>query len=189
MISIVASSSSGGGTEKRACGASSAEKRWTTTSMGITRIWWKYSERTGGSLSRKHGGNILRAAPNRTGLFSSAPAIYSLGDEAELRWETRERWVPIILNGPCSSSASRIRGKAISCAASGDDTRRGGTALYKLHLKPAGRYSEDIDLCPDTRRAGRYDDGSAARNSRSLARQAAVETDRGARDLRLPVQL
>jgi len=23
---------------------------------------------------------------------------------------------------------------------------RGGTALYKLHLKPAARYSEDIDL-------------------------------------------
>ena len=23
---------------------------------------------------------------------------------------------------------------------------RGGTALYKLYLKPAGRYSEDIDL-------------------------------------------
>ena len=25
---------------------------------------------------------------------------------------------------------------------------RGGTALYKLHLRPAARYSEDIDLLP-----------------------------------------
>jgi len=25
---------------------------------------------------------------------------------------------------------------------------RGGTALYKLHLKPPARYSEDIDLDP-----------------------------------------
>ena len=24
---------------------------------------------------------------------------------------------------------------------------RGGTALYKLHLRPQARYSEDIDLC------------------------------------------
>ena len=31
---------------------------------------------------------------------------------------------------------------------------RGGTALYKLHLRPAARYSEDIDLVQTRAEAG-----------------------------------
>ena len=62
---------------------------------------------------------------------------------------------------------------------------RGGTALYKLHLKPAARYSEDIDLVQIKAGGRRPDDASPARRSRSVAGRAALETDRRPRHLRL----
>ena len=60
---------------------------------------------------------------------------------------------------------------------------RGGTALYKLHLKPAARYSEDIDLVQGRRR--RSNNAGSARRSRSLAGRAALETERRSCHLRL----
>ena len=62
---------------------------------------------------------------------------------------------------------------------------RGGTALYKLHLKPAARYSEGYRSRSDQGRGRRPDDANAARRARSLAGRAALETDRRPRHLRL----
>jgi predicted nucleotidyltransferase component of viral defense system len=65
---------------------------------------------------------------------------------------------------------------------------RGGTALYKLHLKPPARYSEDIDLVQTKAEPA----GPMMEALRGVLdpwlRQAEMETDRGPRHVRLPVR-
>ncbi len=46
---------------------------------------------------------------------------------------------------------------------------RGGTALYKLYVRPAARYSEDIDLVGLTRAGGKHH-GRLAGHARPVAR-------------------
>ena len=65
---------------------------------------------------------------------------------------------------------------------------RGGTALYKLHLKPAARYSEDIDLVQTKAEAAGPMMQALRESPRSLARRAEVEADRRAGDVCLPVR-
>ena len=60
---------------------------------------------------------------------------------------------------------------------------RGGTALYKLHLKPAARYSEGHRSRTGQGRRRRPNHSGAARRSRSLAGRAALETERRPRHL------
>ncbi len=66
---------------------------------------------------------------------------------------------------------------------------RGGTALYKLHLKPAARYSEDIDLVQiNAEPAGPI--MSALRSVLdSLAGRTKMEADGRPRYICLPVRL
>jgi hypothetical protein len=52
---------------------------------------------------------------------------------------------------------------------------RGGTALYKLHLRPAAPYSED------PARADRRHARPAAQRARPMARHAAAQAQRGPR--------
>lgn len=51
---------------------------------------------------------------------------------------------------------------------------RGGTALYKLCLVPAARYSEDIDLVQVDAEPIRLYGGPTPRHSRSLARTTQI---------------
>src|SRR6516225_3057992 len=61
---------------KRACGAPSAGKPWTITSMDTVKINSRYSERTAGPSSRRYEGNILLATPKWMDLFSFTRTIY-----------------------------------------------------------------------------------------------------------------
>src|SRR5256885_5307314 len=69
----------------RGCGASSAGKPWTITSMGTVRINSRCSGRTASSSSRRYGENILRATPKWMGLFSFIRTIYITDDPTGLR--------------------------------------------------------------------------------------------------------
>ena len=62
---------------------------------------------------------------------------------------------------------------------------RGGTALYKLHLKPAARYSEDIDLVQVKAEPA----GPTMDALRGVLDpwQTAMEADRGPSHLQLPL--
>ena len=52
---------------------------------------------------------------------------------------------------------------------------RGGTALYKLHLRPAALFGRHRS-CANESRSRRPDDGRAPRGPRSLAWQTAIQT-------------
>ncbi len=63
---------------------------------------------------------------------------------------------------------------------------RGGTALYKLHLKPA-RYSEDIDLVQVKAEPAGPIMTALREVLDPMAWRAAMEADAGSRDLLLPI--
>ena len=66
---------------------------------------------------------------------------------------------------------------------------RGGTALYKLHIDPPARYSEDIDLVQIRAEPIGPTLNALARCSQFLARQAAMEAKRGAGHVELSLRV
>src|ERR1700752_4164978 len=104
---------------KRGCGAPSAGKHWTITSMEKARINSRCSERTVRSSSRKYSGNMFLATPKWTGRFSFAWTIY-LNDY----YRPRDR--------PCSGGLQP--GKRATPSA--PDLSLGGSSGLLVHPEP-----------------------------------------------------